>query len=154
MDNKENNCNKLTHNHKLFCENYLILNNSTKAYLQVYKGAKETTARINACKLLKRQDIQAYIQQIRNKIYTDNLDTIENILLKLKSIYEGETTSKKIVKVKGEPQEIEVEATISEKLKAIELYSKILGFTYIYDEDEYYRKGDIFDGNHRKWYGF
>lgn len=154
MNNKENSCNKLTHNHKLFCENYLILNNSTKAYLQVYKGAKETTARINACKLLKRQDIQAYIQQIRNKIYTDNLDTIENILLKLKSIYEGETTTTKIFKVKGEPTEIEVKPTISEKLKAIELYSKILGFTYIYDEDEYYRKGDIFDGNHTKWEGF
>ena len=154
MEKKDNNCKKLTLNHKLFCEKYLIMNNSTKAYMEVYKDVNEHTASVNACRLLKRQDIQEHIQSIRQKVYSDNLDTIENILIELKNIYKGETTTTKIFKVKGELQEIEVKPTISEKLKAIELYSKILGFTYIYDEDEYYRKGDIFNGNHGKWEGF
>ena len=151
MGKKDNNCNKLTHNHKLFCEKYLIMNNSTKAYMEVYKDVNEHVASVNACRLLKRQDIQEHIQSIRQKVYSDNLDTIENILIELRNIYKGNTKVKKIFKIKGEPKEIEVEATFSERLKAIEMYCKILGFSDIYELDDYYIKGDTFDGDHKNW---
>ena len=159
MSKKENNISnnsKLTYKHKLFCEKYLILNNSTRAYIETYgNDIKKETAKVNACKLLKRNDVQEYIQEIRENVYSENIDTIEQILIELKNIYKCKTKSKKLYKVGGELEEVEVEPTFSERLKAIELYCKLLGFTNIYDEDQYYIKGDKFnDGNQHEWIGF
>lgn len=144
MSNKK----ELTEKHKMFCERYLITHNATQSYLYAYPNAKESTARNNASKLLKRQDVQDYLKDVRQKVYSENIDTIENVLIKLKNIYDGVATTKKTLKIKGEPQEVEVYPTFSERLKAMQLYIVILGYNNVYGNDYYYVDGETFtDGS-------
>lgn len=148
---------ELSRKHKLFCERVLITNNDTKAYMEVYPGVKEHTARVNANKLLKREDVKAYINDIRKEIYLKNVDEVGKILTELKNIYDGEKTTKKFFKCKGELVEKEVTPTISERLKAMQMYISILGYNNIFGNSYYYVRGEKFDSGTSKeenWYDY
>lgn len=49
--------------HRLFCENYITDRNGAKAYRKVY-GVEDKVARVNASRLLKKDDIQEYIKEL------------------------------------------------------------------------------------------
>ena len=49
---------------KIFCEEYLIDLNATRAYKVVHPNVKDETARVNACKLLTNANVQEYIQEL------------------------------------------------------------------------------------------
>lgn len=52
--------------HKRFCECYIANRyNGTQAYLEAYPDASYDTARINASKLLKRDDVLDYIKELQ-----------------------------------------------------------------------------------------
>lgn len=144
---------EISDRHKLFCELCLTMNNHTRAYMKVYPNVKENTASVNATRLLKRQDIQDYINEIRKEIYLKNIDEVEKVLTILKNIYMGNTTSKKFFKSKGELIEVEVEPTVSERIKAIQTYATILGYNHTYGGDYHYVQGDKLEsgGNEDAW---
>lgn len=56
---------KLSPKHEAFCWEYIATcGNGTMAYLRVYPGVKENTARANASRLLANADIKARIEEI------------------------------------------------------------------------------------------
>lgn len=66
---------------KLFCERYIKDFNATQSYLEVY-GCEYDTARANAPKLLKREDIRLYIQDLIKENVSQDL-TADRILYEL-----------------------------------------------------------------------
>lgn len=60
---------ELSAKHRLFAETYVTeACNGTAAYKKVYRTENDTTAKASANKLLKRHDIEAYIQDLQAKI--------------------------------------------------------------------------------------
>lgn len=56
----------LTHKQMAFCEEYLKNGgNATQAYLTAYDSESPTSARVDACRLLQREDIQQQIERLR-----------------------------------------------------------------------------------------
>lgn len=53
----------LTDKQKLFCKEYLKNENATEAYLKAYECTPKT-ANSNGCKLLAREDIKKYIEEL------------------------------------------------------------------------------------------
>lgn len=77
----------MTDKQKLFCDEYLIDMNATRAYKAVYATCKKDgTARTNGNKLLTKTDIQAYLDSRRKAIEEKAIITQEMILKELKSI--------------------------------------------------------------------
>jgi phage terminase small subunit len=73
---------ELTTKQKLFCERYIVDFNGTRAYLDVFDTESEKVAGINASKLLKREDIRLYIQELIREKVSDDL-TPDRILFEL-----------------------------------------------------------------------
>jgi phage terminase small subunit len=70
--------NRLTEKQKNFCKEYIRNNgNATQAYLYAYDSKSETSAAIEASKLLKRDDITEYLRvlnkPIENKITNERV---------------------------------------------------------------------------------
>ena len=66
MEEKEQ---SLTEQQKAFCEEYIQHWNATEAYKAAYKSCKSYAgARANASRLLKREDIQAYIEDLQTDL--------------------------------------------------------------------------------------
>lgn len=56
----------LTKKQMAFCEEYLKNGgNATQAYLTAYDSESPTSARVDACRLLQREDIQQQIERLR-----------------------------------------------------------------------------------------
>ena len=53
----------LTDNQKRFCKEYLKNGNATEAYLKAYKCTPKT-ANSNGCKLLAKDEIKAYLEEL------------------------------------------------------------------------------------------
>ena len=53
---------------KAFCYAYLRTNNATQAYLEAYDSHNEQVAKVEGCKLLKRDDITAFLNQLNKPI--------------------------------------------------------------------------------------
>ena len=69
---------------KLFCERYIKDFNATQSYLEVYE-CEYDTARANATKLLKREDVRLYIQELIKENVSQDL-TADRILYELMEI--------------------------------------------------------------------
>jgi phage terminase small subunit len=59
--------------HEVFCREYALTKNGTKAYARAFPGCKQTTARANASGLLAIPDIVARIREVRR----ERLDRLE-----------------------------------------------------------------------------
>ena len=74
----------LTEKMKSFCREYVSNGgNGTQAYLAAYSGNSETAASLEACKLLKRDDIREYINalnQPKDEVAFDELTRIKEII--------------------------------------------------------------------------
>lgn len=56
--------NELTRNQRLFCDEYLIDLNATRAYKAAYKNVtKDETAAVNGSRLLRNAKVESYIEQ-------------------------------------------------------------------------------------------
>lgn len=72
--------------HELFCREYALHKNGTRAYLTAFPGCKPTTARANSSDLLTKADIVTRIREIRRE-RMDRLEvTHEKILQELAKI--------------------------------------------------------------------
>lgn len=84
---------KLKIQHKRFADEYLITRNAKEAALAA--GYKGESAKVTACKLLKRAEVIAYIEKNDNKIITKHASKRDIIIDKLmialdKGIFEDE----------------------------------------------------------------
>lgn len=68
---------KLTEKQKEFCREYIRNGgNATKAYLHAYNSNSDTAAAIESSKLLKREDINAYIDTLNRPIEEHAINTV------------------------------------------------------------------------------
>lgn len=92
----------------LFCEEYLIDLNATRAYKKVYQTDKDNSARANASKLLQKQEVKEYIDERLEEIRQEKIANADEVLMTITAVMR--TTVKD-----------------SDKLKAAELLSKKYG---------------------------
>ena len=84
--------------HLKFCEEYLLCDNATEAYMKVYPKAKHEAARRAASRLLTYDDVSAYIEQ-HKKSASEKLGlTMEWVLSNLKDVVEKAIQAKPVEK--------------------------------------------------------
>lgn len=119
----------MTEKQKLFCDEYLIDLNGTRAYRTVYKTIKnDNVAGVRANKLLKQKDIAEYINKRLEEIHNENTANIQEVMEYLTSVMRGKSLSSVLSMCGDGCQEIvEKEPDEKEKLKAAELLGKRFG---------------------------
>lgn len=119
----------MTEKQKLFCDEYLIDLNGTRAYRTVYKTIKnDNVAGVRANKLLKQKDIAEYINKRLEEIHNENTADIQEVMEYLTSVMRGKSLSSVLSMCGDGCQEIvEKEPDEKEKLKAAELLGKRFG---------------------------
>lgn len=81
---------ELTDNQKLFCEEYLIDRNATRAYSSVYTKCKPSATRSMASKLMTNSNINAYIEERMNSKIKKLVADQDEILETFTKILRGE----------------------------------------------------------------
>lgn len=119
----------MTEKQKLFCDEYLIDLNGTRAYRTVYKTIKnDNVAGVRANKLLKQKDIAEYINKRLEEIHNENTADIQEVMEYLTSVMRGKSLSSVLsLACDGYQEVIEKEPDEKEKLKAAELLGKRFG---------------------------
>lgn len=119
----------MTEKQRLFADEYLIDLNGTRAYMSVYKNVKSNNcACVLANKLLKRKDINDYIQEKLEKIHNEKTADIQEVMEYLTSVMRGESESNILAFAGDGFQEvIKKQPDERERLKAAELLGKRFG---------------------------
>ena len=118
----------MTEKQKLFCDEYLIDLNGTRAYRTVYKSKTDRTAATRASNLLKKEDIAEYINNRLEEIHNEKTADIQEVMEYLTSVMRGKSLSSVLSMCGDGCQEIvEKEPDEKEKLKAAELLGKRFG---------------------------
>ena len=139
----------MTEKQKRFCEEYLIDCNATRAYKAAYPNIKkDETARTNASRLLTNANIKKYIEDTLEKIRSDKIADITEIMEYLTAVMRREKKEYIVVTLteetsnyipdergiprkqtikKENPQIVEIPAKLSDANKAAELLGKRFG---------------------------
>lgn len=139
----------MTEKQKRFCEEYLIDCNATRAYKAAYPNIKkDETARTNASRLLTNANIKKYIEDTLEKIRSDKIADITEIMEYLTAVMRREKKEYIVVTLTDEvsnyvpdergiprkqtikketPQIVEIPAKLSDANKAAELLGKRFG---------------------------
>lgn len=120
----------MTQKQKMFCDEYLIDLNATRAYLAIYKNCKsEAAAKAAASRLLTFVNLKIYIEERLEEIKTAKTADAQEVLEYLTSVLRGESEAE-IVVVEGGGEGCSSARRISkapdekERLKAAELLGK------------------------------
>lgn len=119
----------MTEKQKLFCDEYLIDLNGTRAYRTVYKTIKnDNVAGVRANKLLKQKDIAEYINIRLEEIHNENTADIQEVMEYLTSVMRG-TSKANVLALAGDGYQEVIAKPPDEKerLKAAELLGKRFG---------------------------
>ena len=119
----------MTEKQKLFCDEYLIDLNGTRAYRTVYKTIKnDNVAGVRANKLLKQKDIVEYINKRLEEIHNENTANIQEVMEYLTSVMRG-TSKANVLALAGDGYQEVIAKPPDEKerLKAAELLGKRFG---------------------------
>ena len=119
----------MTEKQKLFCDEYLIDLNGTRAYRTVYKTIKnDIVAGVRANKLLKQKDIAEYINKRLEEIHNENTANIQEVMEYLTSVMRG-TSKANVLALAGDGYQEVIAKPPDEKerLKAAELLGKRFG---------------------------
>ena len=119
----------MTEKQKLFCDEYLIDLNGTRAYRTVYKTIKnDNVAGVRANKLLKQKDIAEYINKRLEEIHKENTANIQEVMEYLTSVMRG-TSKANVLALAGDGYQEVIAKPPDEKerLKAAELLGKRFG---------------------------
>lgn len=116
----------MTEKQKMFCDEYLIDLNGTRAYKAVYKNIKsDNAAASRASKLLDQNDIKEYIDKRLEEIKSEKTADIQEVMEYLTSVMRGESQSSVLAMCGDGCQEaIEKPPDEKERLKAAELLGK------------------------------
>lgn len=117
---------KMTMKQQAFADHYIELGNATEAYLKAYPNVtKETTARVNASRLLTNANISSYIEKRMEELQSERVASQQEILESLTAILRGERRGTALVGVGlGEQSVRQVQPTVGEKIRAAELLGK------------------------------
>lgn len=100
----------LSDEHDMFCKEYITDFNATQAYLRVHPETSYNSARVLACRLLARVNVQERVQELMQERSERLQISADDVVKELKEIASAE-----------------VEITAKEKMRAIELLGKHLG---------------------------
>lgn len=119
----------MTEKQKLFCDEYLIDLNGTRAYRTVYKTIKnDNVAGVRANKLLKQKDIAEYINKRLEEIHNENTANIQEVMEYLTSVMRGMSKANVLALAGDGYQEVIAKPPDEkERLKAAELLGKRFG---------------------------
>ena len=120
----------MTEKQKIFCDEYLIDLNATRAYKAAYpKVKKDGAARANASKLLTNTNIKSYITARLDELHSERTADAKEVLEYLTSVLRGQSQSETIV-IEGtgdgcsEARSVLKTPEERERLKAAELLGK------------------------------
>lgn len=120
----------MTEKQKLFCDEYLIDCNATRAYKTVYKNVKNNdVARKAGSRLLTNVDIKKYISERMEEIHNEKTADAQEVIEYLTAVLRGKSTAQEIV-VEGtgdgcsKAKKMEKAPSEKERLKAAELLGK------------------------------
>lgn len=100
----------LTNTQKRFLEEYIKDYNGTRAYMRAYPNASYDTANATSCRILKKPEAHAYLDQLEGEKFKELRINAEHIATELAKIaFMDDTASQK------------------DRMKAIELLQKQLG---------------------------
>lgn len=123
----------MTNAQKIFCDEYLIDMNGSRAYKKAYPNVKkDESARVNASKLLTKANIKLYIEERMAEKEAELIATQDEVLKYLTSVLRGESESE-IVVIEGDGDGYSSARTMKktpdekERLKAGELLGKRYG---------------------------
>ena len=125
----------LTNSQRTFCEEYVNNGkNGTQAYLSAYNSCKkETTAMVNASRLLRNAKVSEYIQELQDKLKEKAIMSAEERMIWLSKVVNGEIKEKTAVlkenRETGESElvEQEIPSKLDIKLKSLEILNKMTG---------------------------
>ncbi len=119
----------MTEKQKLFCDEYLIDLNGTRAYRTIYKHVKnDNVAGVLANKLLKKDEITEYINKRLEEIHNENTADIQEVMEYLTSVMRGKSESNVLALAGDGYQEVIAKPPDEkERLKAAELLGKRFG---------------------------
>lgn len=111
---------------KRFCDEYLIDCNATQAAIRA--GYSEKSAGRNADRMMKNDEIKAYIEEQLERIHNEKTADVQEVLEYLTSVLRGESSSS-VLSLCGDGRQTVVEKPPDEKerLKAAELIGKRYG---------------------------
>lgn len=118
---------KLTLKQQAFADAYIELGNATKAYLRAYPNVtKETTAKVNASRLLTNANVGAYIDERMEELKSERVADQQEVLETLTAILRGEASAGALKGVGGGEEEVinDMPPTMSERIRAAELIGK------------------------------
>lgn len=104
---------KLNEKQIAFLRRFFLTKNRIDSYISVFETESRETAKVNAHKILQKEESKAYLSSLDGEI--EELVSVSKawMLEQLKKIIESEA---------------ETELTTAERLKAMDLMSKILGY--------------------------
>jgi phage terminase small subunit len=105
---------ELTESQKVFCNEYILDYNGTRAYQVAYPESSYNTAKVNASKLLTNTNILQYIGVLQADLSKATGITKARILKELEKMAFDEQTDQKL--------------RATDKQRAIEILNKMLGF--------------------------
>lgn len=123
----------MTNAQRIFCNEYLIDMNGTRAYKMAYpRVKKDETANVNASRLLRNAKVKSYIDEKMKEKEDKLIATQDEVLKYLTSVLRGESESEVIV-VEGDgyggsnARRMSKKPDEKERLKAGELLGKRYG---------------------------
>ena len=123
----------LTVKQEKFCHEYLKTGNARQAYINAgYSFKKESTADVNACRLLKNDKVQARLDELREELEDNAIADIREMQETLTNIIR-QAMEEEIVVVEGcgdgvsEAKKVKKKPSIDNVIKAINTLGKMQG---------------------------
>lgn len=119
----------MTQKQKIFADEYLIDLNATRAYMAVYKNCKtEQAAAACASKLLRNAKVKKYIDEQIERLHSEKLADVREVLEHLTSVMRGEAKEEILIGIGGGVQnKTDIFVSIKDRLKAAELIGRYHG---------------------------
>ena len=120
----------LTPKQRIFCNEYLIDMNATRAYKKAYPNVKkDETARVNASRLLTNANVKSYLEEQLKKIEDESIADATEVMKYLTKVMRNEVTEQVVV-VEGcgdgcsEARVVNKDISAKDRNKAAELLGK------------------------------
>lgn len=115
--------------YKIFCDTYIKTFNASESYLTAFPGVKTSTAMVNGCRLLKKEEIQEYLKQrykeASNERIADAQEVLETLTRTMRQQEEEEVVVTEMIgNGLSESKIIKKKPNLAQVLRAAELLGK------------------------------